>query len=593
MPTPQGTNYPGTNTPVTKSYDERLEIAEFDDALIEQSWWKNPRYAGSKNTQQKFNQHTVGDSGFQDLPSQTNKTTALYLADTVVGGTEDEQFATLQGHSYVSVNKILIINTIDDSVQILDKSVEPFQEFHRFITNDFPTGARAKLKVLDESISNNLSQMHRVKMNKGWLLKSLRYQSAGDISQSAALQAPGAGPDQVYLENNSLYFYKSGSVKEDYYGDGTGTGTVDAGVAAVSYNNQLRFRYGVIEIFDDTENAASTIGGAFAPERCAPSYASSSFFNNKFTRQFYSGAFGFITHQPVPSSSVILNSAEAHSNAGRLLATAFGSASKFIADSLPFLSNNINDSTLETHEKTEMHITFFEGTKDFAPGFFDERSISTFEVDQGEASLGLTRGDHCNGNLPTHHELLLKGPNEGRFMPTTTTFNDSFNSNYLIATASGPYGDGVLNHFSGCIGPQQGAKGAENLQEGVNGDIVTDIECYVQGGALGMIGYTGVQSSSNSGYGVSNQPLMTSDNFYSGSFTYELSFLDKDHTLIMDVDKTAELFDGIGNKGLLIIPEHSLTKVRFNIEYYLEKAGILTDTTNTTLNIATEIHPRD
>mgnify|MGYP003122954895 CR=1 FL=1 len=240
-----------------------------------------------------------------------------------------------------------------------------------------------------------------------------------------------------------------------------------------------------------------------------------------------------------------------------------------------------------------MHITFFEGTKDFAPGFFDERSISTFEVDQGEASLGLTRGDHCNGNLPTHHELLLKGPNEGRFMPTTTTFNDSFNSNYLIATASGPYGDGVLNHFSGCIGPQQGAKGAENLQEGVNGDIVTDIECYVQGGALGMIGYTGVQSSSNSGYGVSNQPLMTSDNFYSGSFTYELSFLDKDHTLIMDVDKTAELFDGIGNKGLLIIPEHSLTKVRFNIEYYLEKAGILTDTTNTTLNIATEIHPRD
>jgi len=30
-----------------------------------------------------------------------------------------------------------------------------------------------------------------------------------------------------------------------------------------------------------------------------------------------------------------------------------------------------------------------------------------------------------------------------------------------------------------------------------------------------------------------------------------------------------------------------------NIEYYLEKAGILTDTTNTTLNIATEIHPRD
>ena len=54
----------------------------------------------------------------------------------------------------------------------------------------------------------------------------------------------------------------------------------------------------------------------------------------------------------------------------------------------------------------------------------------------------------------------------------------------------------------------------------------------------------------------------------------------------MDIDKDSELFDGIGEKGLVIIPEHSTPPVSFNIEYYLEKAGIINNTTNTTQNIS-------
>ena len=44
------------------------------------------------------------------------------------------------------------------------------------------------------------------------------------------------------------------------------------------------------------------------------------------------------------------------------------------------------------------------------------------------------------------------------------------------------------------------------------------------------------------------------DNYYSGSLNYQVSFLDRDHTLIMDIDKNAELFDGIGDKGIVIYP---------------------------------------
>ena len=69
-----------------------------------------------------------------------------------------------------------------------------------------------------------------------------------------------------------------------------------------------------------------------------------------------------------------------------------------------------------------------------------------------------------------------------------------------------------------------------------------------------------------------------SDNF-SGSFQYQLSFLDKDHTLITDIDKDTELFDGIGNKGAVLIPEHTHEAVKINLFYYLNKAGLIDRTT--------------
>ena len=195
---------------LTHSFSERLtDIAEFDDALIDQKAWKNSRYEGSKLIGRKINEYNeptegIGNasigSGFivgseflshqeityQSLPVLSNESTAIYIANTVVGGTEDPQFATLRDHSYVGINKILIINPLDDSVQIIDKAVEPFDQFHRFITNDFPTGNRIKLKVIDESIQTNLKGDYKVKMNKGYLLKTFSFKHAGEKTGSAA-----------------------------------------------------------------------------------------------------------------------------------------------------------------------------------------------------------------------------------------------------------------------------------------------------------------------------------------------------------------------------------------------------------------------
>ena len=627
-----GTYYPGTNTLVTHSYDERQTgTVEFDDALLDQTSWKNPRYEGSRLTTLKINNvvnplegignATLGDNFiigseyqthkndlYQDLPIVTSKTTAFYLANTVIGGTEDEKFATIKGHSYVGINKILLVNLADNSVQVLDRTVEPFLDFNRFITNDFPAGSSVKLKILDDSIGNNLKPEHNVKMNKGYLLKTFTYQFAGDSS--------GSGMQNVLTENNSLYLYEGGSIEREQII----TGSTNENSVEVNQSNHLRFRYAVGSFFDGASG-----GHGWDMNRYGPSYASSSIHENKFTQQYYTGSYGFLKNEIDTSNT---------NAAVQLKQSALGSASMFLGvDSLNFLIENNANTSLPARDKTEMHITFFQGTKDFTKGVSqslsanDERSIGTFEVDQIQDQLSI--GDECNGFLPETHELLFKGTNslhDFRFKPTIHSFDESLNNGYLQSsslifyTASNPNTNGCVPITSSEAGVHSGGTGggfsqsgephhsSSRLQPGIVIDRLEGMKYYVQGGALGEIGRFGCTSASKNNYqrklidekprefinspnevnleGLSGEEAMNLDNFYSGSFHYEMSFLDKDHTLIIDVDKDQELFNGIGEQGLILIPEQLITDVRFNLEFYLNKAGILgSGDFNTTANI--------
>ena len=128
------------------------------------------------------------------------------------------------------------------------------------------------------------------------------------------------------------------------------------------------------------------------------------------------------------------------------------------------------------------------------------------------------------------------------------------------------------------------------IQQGIAVDVYQGMDIFVQGGALGEIGFQSAQSSSVAAYGDSQLPNMYADNFYSGSFHYEMSFLDKSHTLILDLDKNTELPNSIGDKGLLVIPNHLHAEVAFNLDFYLQKAGIIDNASNSTLNIENNIN---
>ena len=585
--------YPGTSTLVTHSYEERFtRIAEFDDALLDQAAWKNSRYEGSKLIAKEINKFSVsssewrGDESYQNLPVINKLSTALYIADTVIGGEESDQFVTLKGHSYVSISQILLINLQDNTVQILNKQTEPYEQFHRFITNDFPTGNSAIAKIIEnqnESISNNLKGLHKVKMNKGNLLKTFTFQYAGEASGSIT-EKTTAGDLDVFTENNTMYLYsgEGATFKDNIFETGSKPSSEPDGFAM---NNQLRFRYANAELYESQTNGFTQENNIFSMKRMGPKFNSSSIHENKFTRQYYSGSYGILggfhsgsTDDIIHSGSV--NQISSGSGLGGFInysslikQSALGKASQFIAlDTLGFLAKNNADTSLLERDKTEVHITFFQGTKDFAPGKNDERSISTFEIDQNRAVLDVEQGDVCNGGLPVTHEFLLKGPNDGRFLPETISEDDTIISAHL-QNMSGS------QDLAGCTPVSTDTVGEDStLQSGVTIDKINNIEYFVQGGALGPIGFNGSFSTSSINYGVTNISVdkFSVDNTYSGSFHYEISFLDKSHTLILDLDKETELENGIGNRGLLILPQNLHPQVAFNIDFFLTAAGITT-----------------
>ncbi len=614
---------------ITKSFEDRLYIAEFDDGLVEQAWWANPRYKGCKATGKAINKYSpavvgsgigffqianssgtvssslssngpawqigmnrinftkeVGDITYGLNPVVQNETTALFIATTVVGGEEDAQFATLENHSYIGISKILIVNIETDTVDIVDRTTEGWSEFHRFITNDLPTGGAFSMKILDESISSKLKQKYHCKMNKGWLLKSFDFVHAGEFSGSRE----ATGEDHLQT-NNSMYFYRDGLEEADTHINGMlNESSVEIAQSPIS---GARFRYAVIDMFADSSVEHPTEGDLFTLGHMGPSFVSSSIISNKYTRQFYSGGFGLIDNDFNIGST----------NAERISNSDLGRASRFIGiNMLDHLKANVNDTTIPEEDKTEIHVTFLHGVKDFSisvsgsgsPGNYsynesanDERSIGTFEVDQNQTSLDI--GDHCHSFLPQTHEIIFKSAGDGRFMPTIDTFEDEFDTAYLQYTGSPAI---TLEEslqfasedraFEGCTAVGEQSNGTY-LQRGVNISHIEDGRVFIQGGALGPVGHRQSITSSNPNYRKSISGSMTADNYYGGylnaqgtaSLDYQISFLDKDHTIIANINKDEELFDGIGTKGIVIIPDHTHPKVKRNLELYLQRGGMI------------------
>jgi len=149
---------------------------EFDDSLLDLAGWKNPRYEGSKLTGVEINKFTQGDVTYGRNPVIENKVVALYIGNTLIGGDgEEDAYTEITNHSYATVDKILIIDLTDDSVQIIDRQNYNPIAFRRHVDRDLFEGSSVHIKLLDFSVENALKPRHAVKFNRGSLQKVYAY----------------------------------------------------------------------------------------------------------------------------------------------------------------------------------------------------------------------------------------------------------------------------------------------------------------------------------------------------------------------------------------------------------------------------------
>ena len=170
-------------------------------------------------------------------------------------------------------------------------------------------------------------------MNKGFLLKTLDFEFAGEFSGSQQVDC--------LTENNSMYLYRKGLFKDNFIITGS---IANPEPSFISQSNALRFRYGYMEMFEGSD---AGISGHKTVEhsRIGPLFISSSIIENQFTLQYYSGSLGF--------GKVFRNQGENNPNdAEKFGGSSLGSGSRFILDTLSFLQTNIADTSLTQQEKT-------------------------------------------------------------------------------------------------------------------------------------------------------------------------------------------------------------------------------------------------
>ena len=116
--------------------------------------------------------------------SQQQKIAALYIGTTVIGADEDPSRVAINGHSFITIDKILLIDVEADSVQIVERqsiiditkgTVGEEKAFKRYITRDFFEGSEINIRLIDKTIKNSLKPSHFVKFNRGSLMKLYEY----------------------------------------------------------------------------------------------------------------------------------------------------------------------------------------------------------------------------------------------------------------------------------------------------------------------------------------------------------------------------------------------------------------------------------
>tara|TARA_R110002153_G_scaffold378_2_gene1859 strand:+ start:6763 stop:13959 length:7197 start_codon:yes stop_codon:yes gene_type:complete len=160
---------------------------EFDDSLIDMASWKLPRYEGSKLTGAKINKYTPGDITYGLNPVINQNSSVLYFGKTATSADgEDDSLTTIKGHTYIDIEKMIVIDKKRDKITVLEPKNETYGGMNRYISKDLGPGSSFHIELLDEGIANKLKNTYTSKFNQGYLFKVLEHKGingGGSVSQ--------------------------------------------------------------------------------------------------------------------------------------------------------------------------------------------------------------------------------------------------------------------------------------------------------------------------------------------------------------------------------------------------------------------------
>ena len=407
-------------------------------------------------------------------------------------------------------------------------------------------------------------------MNKGWLLKTLRhtggppliaqdydqitstnnYLGLGDDIDSGVTYGAGS---RTFSQKNSAMRVRNVPALHNQY-DSNGTTLYSDSLGYQQNEGDLRFIY---QIYKGLPGDGAQITPPMTHEN-------TTIYRNKFTDKYITGSMMFDRYGTGSLAYRLGNWSRATNNTPQNDPT--NKANLFILDAQKYLNNNPTT--------TELHLTLFQGTYNFSETN-DERSISTFEVDKQASTDYLTEASaldisNCNSLEGTEvRELKLK--NTPKFKPEQSIIDYNYTTDYNIPNMRYDSQGGVCFYSS------------NNTLREDSSHVIKQGGIFYKTAGTGDNSYANATTKRTLDYSgsiiIDSASLDSSDtDVVYGQMHYELSFLDKAHTLIANIPKERYLPNGIGEKGYVIIPEQIDRRVKDNIDYYLQKAGLIEKT---------------
>jgi len=508
---------------------------EFDDALLSQQGWMNPRLDGceiislftnkftKKGTKRQLGglkrpniQHLTnltldweGDSGNLDRnPAVETYTNTVFFGNTLSGYEEDPRFPNVgEDFSYIFINKAYTFDPDNDEFFITELLGSNDKVFERIVKQDLQYSSKFSLKLLDEGTEHDLSPEYNVHWNAGMFSLMGTYQECAEFPFTQELQVT-----TQYAASNGTF---------SYYGLPFNPYTSD------NYSqNQVPFLF--------NSNNRTIITGSFTVESNVDTWW---WRRPKTSSYFDSNGSSLASHNSASGITSFPNAGPHLHTAGDWSNSVYGFFYRLMIGDFTFPDSQENKIYGKAPARKDLHILTFNDAKGCV------RDIQT-ELRYGRNTTQALR--HF-GSISLSPGRKIPIPGCSKKTPTLSSNGFSVNSKIV-----GPSFEEFI------------------VQTGEDSGNTYDYYTWFVGGNA-----TGSEAASQA-YVPPN--VVGSGNFEGAPRLkkFQISKLVKRPNVIMaDINKINELFDGIGGQGFLCMPENLNPKIKNNLDYYLKKAELI------------------